>query len=634
MLQLVNRPDCPALISSLCRLFDENHIIERLVEIYTASGTITDRLCEMVEAESLEWQPEQPELLFRANTLLSRSLDKFQRMHCRQWLDSCVGDLVREICWERIKVNSDLTDWVGGSTVAADESGQHQREDTTSLPLDRIKDFDNLQYYASKLWERIYSNRHSCPPDLRSILSKVRQSVTARFGPNQGYLHALQGVGSFVFLRFICPAIRTPQLYGLTTSPPDDEVSNTLLLLAKIILALITRRGMLSHQQHEKASWLNNFTPFLQLHSSSSDDFILHISSFDSTIDAAISPPLNDDSRNMQRSIESMLPNLPSLHRETIALSPYLIDKQLALAKFVSCLGGASRMYPQERADGSSVTASGNRRSPDDSNLLRGNSHLDNGTQIAHRLIAACCEAQSLLGYYIDKAGFASKPLMLYPLAWQAGSQHSPISTVATGKTAAPSAMRTNAKLHTGPRWAPVREESSTPRRRQTLSAGVPRADIKSRNGEQSTTTHGGQRAHPSPNERTSSLDLIDLPPHSLLQTQFSSPRGGPPTTRDKFTRISLDASSNLTYRPSSGFPSRSSSIIADEGGDAHGVESMSQASSLAGNLPPPQSKNERPPPSSNRGLKRSSGDAAKWKKPFTKVGAALKGHSKAKESQ
>lgn len=127
--------------------------------------------------------------------------------------------------------------------------------------------------------------------DLRRALCHIRTTVNARFAghanvkpPGPGF----QGVGAFVFLRLICPAITSPNLYGLTASEcalrnaydftfsaarlrcpflepaaaPDPQSHKTLMLVAKMFLALANKRPAFDK---DKEPWLVQASDFLRV---------------------------------------------------------------------------------------------------------------------------------------------------------------------------------------------------------------------------------------------------------------------------------------------------------------------------------------------------------------------------------
>jgi len=66
-------------------------------------------------------------------------------------------------------------------------------------------------------------------------------------------------VGSFFFLRFVCPGIMIPQNYRIITDKPNPVSQRTLILIAKILQALANN---LPFQQKEEA--MMYFNPLLE----------------------------------------------------------------------------------------------------------------------------------------------------------------------------------------------------------------------------------------------------------------------------------------------------------------------------------------------------------------------------------
>lgn len=98
-------------------------------------------------------------LSFRANTLLSRSLDKFQRLYCVDWVDSSIGSIVRRICEERVWLETDDT---GSGLVLGGERERVAAGEARSVGGSDM--VDTLRKWCVELWDCIYATRHQCPP--------------------------------------------------------------------------------------------------------------------------------------------------------------------------------------------------------------------------------------------------------------------------------------------------------------------------------------------------------------------------------------------------------------------------------------------------------------------------------------
>jgi hypothetical protein len=78
--------------------------------------------------------------------------------------------------------------------------------------------------------EAISSSDPFFPPLFRKILEDVRSIVTASFPDS-----ALLSVGGFLFLRFIVPAIATPEHYGTKFTNVTAPQRRALTLISKVI---------------------------------------------------------------------------------------------------------------------------------------------------------------------------------------------------------------------------------------------------------------------------------------------------------------------------------------------------------------------------------------------------------------
>ena len=202
------------LVQRLASTPGEDALLATMVHYSTAAGSIVPLLTELAAKESEELGNDPDiDLLFRGNTALSRSLDKYQQLSCGSWLSASIGDFVQQICEE--DAGFDFEELISYNTPRrpslASSDGRHSPVATP----DCAGAFAAL---VEQMWESVYEHRHQCPMELREILQKLRSLVNARFTASGAAGSGIQGVGAFVFLRLFCPAITSPQLFGIVQS--------------------------------------------------------------------------------------------------------------------------------------------------------------------------------------------------------------------------------------------------------------------------------------------------------------------------------------------------------------------------------------------------------------------------------
>lgn len=133
-------------------------------------------------------------LLFRGNSLLTKSLDLHMRRLGKEYLEETIGERIREI---------DETD----PECEVDPSRVARSDD-----LDR--NWRNLISFTTGIWKTIANSASRCPPELRLIFRHIRACAEDRYGD---FLRTVtySSVSGFLFLRFFCPAILNPKLFGL-----------------------------------------------------------------------------------------------------------------------------------------------------------------------------------------------------------------------------------------------------------------------------------------------------------------------------------------------------------------------------------------------------------------------------------
>lgn len=133
-------------------------------------------------------------LLFRGNSLLTKALDNHMRRLGKEYLEETIGEKLRDI----------------------DESDPECEVDPNKIQNadDLERNWRNLIALTSNMWKAIANSVNKCPPELRSIFRHIKACAEDRYGD---FLRVVpyRSVSGFVFLRFFCPAILNPKLFGL-----------------------------------------------------------------------------------------------------------------------------------------------------------------------------------------------------------------------------------------------------------------------------------------------------------------------------------------------------------------------------------------------------------------------------------
>lgn len=133
-------------------------------------------------------------ILFRGNSLLTKSLDAHMRRLGREYLEEVLGEHLKKIAEE-------------DTLCEVDPSKIERAEDLG-------KNWKGLLAITRAIWESIYSSHVKCPLELRRILRHIRACVEERYG-DCSTAASYSSVSGFLFLRFFCPAVLNPKLFGL-----------------------------------------------------------------------------------------------------------------------------------------------------------------------------------------------------------------------------------------------------------------------------------------------------------------------------------------------------------------------------------------------------------------------------------
>ncbi|KAK0544924.1 hypothetical protein OC846_005871 [Tilletia horrida] len=421
------------LVTVLTKVVDEQALLSNLVDVFASSGTIVPRMADLTKAEMRALGDDaELELLFRGNSLLSRSLDKYQRTYCSEWLYDSIGGAIGNICEKNVVIETPMAHDDGNAAGSASTVGNGQGgasnitgEGETRF-LNQVETIEFLNTHTRLLWKSIYFARDKCPRDLQSILATIRSEVDAKFAGREGTVDAgKQAVGAFAFLRLICPAIAAPHLYGILPSAPEPALAKVLTTLAKIILVLANRR-------FDKDTWLAPMTDFFKTQADLYDDYISTISTVPSEGQPTTYVPFGDeDDTAFSQAIQDKISRLYPIHRESIPSINCAMDEPLALATLTSYI---ARNVPAELLqDGSNIVTT-----VGDSNMQLDLDTLGEQGDLLRRFARLACYVEEHAGYFVDKAGFDATPLELVERTFKNLNLTGSLATVSVGKSATP----------------------------------------------------------------------------------------------------------------------------------------------------------------------------------------------------
>ncbi|KAF1809311.1 Rho GTPase activation protein, partial [Eremomyces bilateralis CBS 781.70] len=243
-------------------------------------------------------------LLFRGNTLLTKSLDTHMKRLGKEYLDEILGEKLTEIAGQ----NPDCE--VDPNRVASGAS------------LDR--NWKRLIKYTEEIWFCIFHSVTRCPPELRLIFRHIRACAEDRYGD---FLRSVKysSVSGFLFLRFFVPAVLNPKLFGLLKDHPQTQARRTLTLIAKSLQGLANMSTFGS-----KEHWMEPMNVFLTSHRQEFKTLIDNICSIPSS-----ASPLPTLTPSYSTPIQ-ILQRLPPTSREGFPSLPYLIDHARNFANLVA----------------------------------------------------------------------------------------------------------------------------------------------------------------------------------------------------------------------------------------------------------------------------------------------------------
>ncbi|KAI9805718.1 MAG: hypothetical protein M1833_005211 [Piccolia ochrophora] len=247
-------------------------------------------------------------LLFRGNSLLTKALELHIKRVGKEYLENTLGERLREI--DERDVNCEVDPM------------------RLTFPGDVDRNWQHLVKLFRGVWNSIRDSAEQCPQEMRLLFAHVRKRSEAHFREILRTV-SYSSVSSFLFLRFFCPAILNPKLFGLIKHHPNPKTQRTLTLIAKSLQGLANMSTF-----GGKEPWMEPMNRYLTVHRQEFRDFLdsicmlPSISSTRSKSPAPLSPSYATPT--------TILSRLPPASREALPSLPYLLDPTTKYATLVN----------------------------------------------------------------------------------------------------------------------------------------------------------------------------------------------------------------------------------------------------------------------------------------------------------
>ncbi|XP_028396464.1 ras GTPase-activating protein 4-like isoform X2 [Dendronephthya gigantea] len=248
---------------------DRTAIGRALVKLYLHQGMIVKCLdaltmFEVVNTETLN-------TLFRGNSLATKAVDEFMKVIGIPYLLDTLKPIIDKIYKEKryCEIDPNKIDRTIPRRLSI-----FQMDDSSI----QVKSVAYLKSYLTSILNSILQSTERCPYVMKQVFCNLYNTAVQRFTDNEESGKYL-AVSSFLFLRFFVPAVLSPKLFGVAEHHPEQVVSRTLTLLAKVLQSIGNfNPGIV------KEPWMLPFSDFIK-------EYALKLKNF---IDELVSIPLNN----------------------------------------------------------------------------------------------------------------------------------------------------------------------------------------------------------------------------------------------------------------------------------------------------------------------------------------------------
>ncbi|KAJ3189773.1 Ras GTPase-activating protein 1 [Gaertneriomyces sp. JEL0708] len=216
-LDAVTEPNlvCVKMLGAVCGSQREA-LAKKLIHVLAARNAEIQGLSTLLDDEIAS--TDNPNIIFRGNSLATKAVDQYMKLVGGTYLSETLTAWVRTVYSSREACEVDPT-----------------RVDSAEV---LVKNWRRLMGFVNSVWDVIRSSATSCPQEFVAVFGHIRSAVEKKWPVEtepQSSSVQYASISGFLFLRFFCPAILNPKLFGLVPEHPDPPIARTLTLVAKTL---------------------------------------------------------------------------------------------------------------------------------------------------------------------------------------------------------------------------------------------------------------------------------------------------------------------------------------------------------------------------------------------------------------